>query len=359
MRKTFGGIILVAALAAVFLVSYRLVTGPATSGRFAIPRKPALPGGTAVQDDQAAPGGGYGYGAINVPATVLWAGPGQLREYDKFILQEKNDPAAWAGGMDAEMRLWLVGKAETTALYGEPVVVLEQRGDWLKVAAAAQKTTLNKYGYPGWVPAAHVTSSDVYLNELNRLTGAVVTKKVTRLYANPELTDAIGEISYMTSLPLLEEKDRAVLVRLPDGGTGYLDRGDVKKAGELTFSRAGIVDQARQFLGLPYLWSGASLYGFDCSGFTMRLYQSQGISIPRDADDQAREGFAVARQDLLPGDLVFFAAKGGRGQIHHVGMYIGGGMMIHAPNSTSSVRIEAVDSGTYREEYWGARRYAR
>jgi len=351
MKKTFGGIMLVAALAAFFLASYRLVVAPGAFGRFTILRKPALPGGTAP--------GNYVYGAVNVPATVLWAAPGQLRDYDSLILRTKNDPAAWAGGMDAEMRLGLVGKAETTVLYGEPVVILERRGDWLKVAATAQKTTLNDLGYPGWVPAAQITGNETYLDELNRLTGAVVMKKITRLYTDWEITAPLGEVSYMTKLPLLEEKGQVAQVRLPDGDTGFLDRGDIKKDVELAFSRSGIVEEARQFLGLPYIWGGMTAYGFDCSGFTMRLFQSQGITIPRDADEQAREGFAVTKGELLPGDLVFFAAQGGRGQIHHVGMYIGDGMMIHAPNSSSTICVETVDSGNYREEYWGARRYAR
>lgn len=340
---------LAAALAALFYLSYRLTAGPVTPERSIIPGELASPPVPA----------GYEQGAVNVPATMLWSEPRSLREYDTLILKENNDPAAWAGGMDDSMRLWLVGKAETMALYGEPVVILERRGEWLKVAAAAQKTTLNEHGYPGWVPAAHITGSDVYLNELNSLPQVVVTKKATSLFKNPELTDISGEVSYQTRLPLLEEKERAAVVRLPSGDTGYLARCDIKKAGEITFSRQGIVDEARQFLGLRYLWAGTASYGFDCSGFTMRLYQSQGIAIPRDAYEQARAGFEVARQYLLPGDLLFFAAKEGRGQIHHVGIYIGNGLMIHSPNSSACVQIEAVNSGSYREEYWGARRYVR
>jgi len=109
-------------------------------------------------------------------------------------------------------------------------------------------------------------------------------------------------------------------------------------------------------------WAALSLGGYnglDCSGFTMRLYQSQGISIPRDADEQAREGFEVAdRNDLQPGDLLFFAVKMGLGQVHHSAMHIGDGMMIHAPDSRSEIRIDHVDNGVYKDEFWGARSYA-
>lgn len=297
-------------------------------------------------------------GAIAVPATVLWSAPGKLRDYDETILRENNDPSAWAAGMDSGMRLWLVDKADTMALYGEPVFILERNGAWLKVAAIEQKTKLNEHGYPGWVPAAHIATSSTYLNELKSLPKVVVVKKTAPLYLDGALTQAAGEAPYQTRLPILRENDGSVEVRLPNGETGYLSDGDVKTEAHLTFSRSGIVDEAKQFLGLPYLWAGAAPYGFDCSGFTMRLYQSQGISIPRDADEQAVAGTAVGRQDLLPGDLLFYAAKGGVGQIHHVGMYIGGGQMIHSPNSTSTVRIEAMDNGSYGDEYWGARRFA-
>ncbi|MGI6491069.1 MAG: NlpC/P60 family protein [Pelotomaculum sp.] len=298
------------------------------------------------------------WGAVNVPATVLWSAPGALRDYDELMLREHNDPAGWSSGMDPDMRLWLVGKAETVAIYGEPVYILKRSGPWLRVAAREQKTRLNENGYPGWVPASHIAVSGTYLNETEGLPRVVVCTKTASIYLDTALTQKKGEAPYQTRLPLLEEKNSVLAVRLPDGNTGYLSGSDAKNERDLIFSRAGIVSEAKQFLDLPYLWAGASSYGFDCSGFVMRLYQSQGISIPRDADDQALAGTAVARDNLLPGDLVFFATLKGTGQIHHVGMYIGDGQMIHAPNSTAAVRIDNLAGSHYAEEYWGARRYA-
>lgn len=297
------------------------------------------------------------WGAVAVPATVLWSTPGKLRDYDDLILRKNSDPAGWSAGMDPAMRLWLVGKADTMALYGEPVFILERNGAWLKVAAVEQKTRLSEHGYPGWVSAVHIVNNSAYLDELKSLPRIVVVKKTAPIYLDEALTQPRGEAPYQTRLPLLRENGGFVEVRLPNGGTGYLAGGDVKAEAALTFSRPGIVSEARKFLGLPYLWAGTASYGFDCSGFTMRLYQSQGITIPRDADEQALTGTAVARQDLLPGDLLFYAAQGGVGQIHHVAMYIGDGQMIHSPNSTSTVQLEAMDNGSYGDEYWGARRY--
>ncbi|BAF60856.1 MAG: C40 family peptidase [Pelotomaculum sp.] len=348
MKSMLKGSVLLVALAALFYLPHRMAAGPG------FPGSPA-PGGSSLSDGA----GLTDRGAINVPLAVLWSEPGRKREHDELILRENGDPAAWAGGMDGSMRLWLVGKVETMAVYGEPVVILERSGDWLKVAVQTQKTSLNEKGYPGWVPAAQVAAeSAVFLEELEKLPCVVVTGKSAPLYADAGLTKPLAMLCYQTRLPLLGESGRAVTVRLPGGGTGYLAPGDVKRADALAFTRDGIVNEARKFLGLPYLWGGTSSYGFDCSGFVMRLYQSQGISIPRDADEQATEGFAVEKDGLLPGDLVFYAAKGGSGQIHHVGMYIGNGLMIHSPNSSSAVRIEAIDGGDYGGEFWGARRYA-
>jgi cell wall-associated NlpC family hydrolase len=122
-------------------------------------------------------------------------------------------------------------------------------------------------------------------------------------------------------------------------------------------TQADIVNNAKKFLGLPYLWAGTSAYGFDCSGIIYAVYKNYGMLIPRDSFYQATKGTFVSKQNLQPGDLVFFAYNGGRGKVYHVGIYIGSGKMIHAPNSSSNVRIEALNAGVYKTNYSGARRY--
>ncbi len=293
-------------------------------------------------------------GIVNESATVLWREPGQQREYDCLILKENNEPAAWSDGMNIEMRKWLVGKADTMVLCGETVVILERQGIWVKVLAEKQETALNAYGYPGWVPAVHIVQNNKYLNELINKQNVIVFRKSTYVYSDAQFTSKLKEVSYMTRLPLLKEQEQFVKIRLPDGTAGYLPRNDVKIADELTFSRIDIINEAKQFLGLRYLWAGTVSYGFDCSGFTMRLYQSQGISISRNAKDQACEGiFINNKMNLQPGDLVFFARNQGRGQIQHVGMYIGDDMMIHLSDTSSFVCVDSINS----KKYWGARRY--
>jgi cell wall-associated NlpC family hydrolase len=111
------------------------------------------------------------------------------------------------------------------------------------------------------------------------------------------------------------------------------------------------------FLGLPYLWAGNSAYGFDCSGFTYTIYKYYGILLPRDATDQIHKGTFIYKSQLQPGDLLFFATNKGKGNIHHVSMYVGNGKMIQAPRAGKSIEIISINTSPYKEEYAGARRY--
>jgi len=216
MNKTHKGFLLVSLVVLIFL-AYQLNSGAGLPRRFMPPVKksaPAVPENSDATDNpgDAGSSSGQGRGAVKVQATVLWSQPGQLRDYDTLILSEKNDPFGWAGGMDSAMRLWLVGKADTMAILGEPVAILERRGEWLKVAAEQQKTTLNALGYPGWVPASHIVSDETYLNELKTLPNIVVISPASEIFLREDLGQALGKAGYMTRLPLLEEKDRSVMV---------------------------------------------------------------------------------------------------------------------------------------------------
>lgn len=117
-----------------------------------------------------------------------------------------------------------------------------------------------------------------------------------------------------------------------------------------------IVAEAQKYLGTPYVYGGASLSGFDCSGLVYYVLKTLGYSPNRTPEAQYAQGTYVSKANLLPGDIVFFSGNGST--ITHVGIYVGNGQFIHSPNSRSTVSYASLSSGYWSEHYYGARRVA-
>ncbi len=119
-----------------------------------------------------------------------------------------------------------------------------------------------------------------------------------------------------------------------------------------------LVMSAMNFLGVPYRRGGNSAeHGFDCSGFTRYVFEhSLGLVLPRRSDEQAHRAglLAVTREELKPGDLVFFNTM--RRAFSHVGIYVGEGKFIHAPRTGGEVRIEDMRQAYWAKRFNGARR---
>jgi cell wall-associated NlpC family hydrolase len=123
------------------------------------------------------------------------------------------------------------------------------------------------------------------------------------------------------------------------------------------YLRDELVKTTMRFIDTPYLWGGTSAdTGFDCSGLTMTVYQLNGLNLPRNSQRQFETGYAVHRDNLLKGDLVFFSGNKW-GTVTHVGVYAGDNKFIHAPGRGKKIRTDSLSARYYNQRYVGARSY--
>lgn len=280
---------------------------------------------------------------VVVPVATMWTSPSAPRSIDRPALLDVPDVPRWTGSMDATARQGLVGRTLTQLLLGEQVLVLEQRDEWVRVAALAQPSAAHQDGYPGWVRLAHLAASAGHPDR--RVT---VTVPAARLSLDDGAT---MDLSFGTALATVDDPhgstgDRVrVLAPGPTGPRSGLLRRDAVRIveGAVTGSETGkaspdgadVLPAAAQFLGLRYLWGGTSVWGLDCSGLTHLVLRVHGVLAPRDAADQAAWVLPVGLDDVRPGDLYFFARPDRR--VHHVGIVSsavgpdGVRRMLHAP----------------------------
>ena len=110
---------------------------------------------------------------------------------------------------------------------------------------------------------------------------------------------------------------------------------------------------ARRQVGDAYRWGATGPSAFDCSGLTLAAWRQAGVRLPHQARQQSRKGRAVSRSALRPGDLVFFYSARS-----HVGIYIGGGKMVHAANRRDDVKVDVIARGYWKRQLVAARRIA-
>lgn len=144
-------------------------------------------------------------------------------------------------------------------------------------------------------------------------------------------------------LDTLTADERAEFERSADarhgGGPAHADRSTARSPVAAPNSRAAqAIAFAHGAIGKPYVWGATGPNSFDCSGLTQAAWKAAGVGLPRTTYTQINAGQRVPRSELAPGDLVFFYSG-----ISHVGLYIGGGQMIHAPRPGAPVRIAPID----------------
>lgn len=235
---------------------------------------------------------------------------------------------------------------------------------WLDYSKGWYRIKLSN-GVQGWIYGKYVKVQNVAENVSREGAGK-------RAFISADQVNMRNDSSMKAKITAVLRKGQAVLVKgqrngwfnvvLGDGRSGWV-YGDYVSTGMETVSRGStaridgqrIVEYAKTFLGTRYVYGGASPAGFDCSGFTSYVYRHFGISLPRTADEQGSHGIYVSRDNLAPGDLVFFATSGGR-SITHAGIYIGNNSFIHSSSARRGVIISEL-SDYYDRAYVTARRY--
>jgi len=156
--------------------------------------------------------------------------------------------------------------------------------------------------------------------------------------------------------PSDDELDRQALEK---GLAAQLSDHFIQSRQSMSGRASDLVVKAMGLLGVPYRRGGANENtGFDCSGFVRHMYeQSIGLVLPRRADEQAKVTQSIERNELKPGDLVFFNTM--RRTFSHVGIYMGNSQFIHSPHSGSSVRVDDMREAYWNNRFTGARRVQR
>ena len=225
-------------------------------------------------------------------------------------------------------------------------------------------TNLNKTGYvdaEGLIVREEPTTSSKEIDSLSRNDKVEITGEVDGWY-QIKLNGKTGYVSskYISDTKTAETTSRSGSSIKAENITP-MEEQEVTQSENQTTSSSGttgtaVVEYAKQYLGYKYVSGGASpSTGFDCSGFTSYVYKHFGITLNRSSKDQIKNGVAVEKSNLQPGDIVIFNNSANT-VIGHVGIYVGGDNFIHAANPSEGVRITSLSSSYYKIRYVGARR---
>jgi len=251
---------------------------------------------------------------------------------------------------------------------GMEVNILESRAiagseTWYRIDAGSIK---------GWIFGDYISF------DFQPIDKGVITGNIVNVRASHDISsDVIGQVRKDEKYDVYSWYGDWYKIKLQNGSFGWVNyeyintsnalgkrpattlasRGQSTEVDRNSDLRQKVVDIAKSYLGVRYVWGGTSPNGFDCSGLVQYVYKKVGITLNRVAADQAKQGTKVSKAELKPGDLVFFNT--GSGGIDHVGIYIGNGQFLHAANGRGKVIIDPLDHVYYKNRMITARRIIR
>ncbi len=251
----------------------------------------------------------------------------------------------------------VVSAVAGTLTNGTAVNIIEDIGNgWLKIQYGQQNAYVSAQ-YVNQAQAAANTTGVVTASLLNvrqapSLSGAIITQAPNGAVLN--IIDASD--SYWYKVRYGDITGYAASEYINTSGRGVYNttsRSGIVQRPALTDNTA-LIEYAKTFLGLPYVYGGSTPAGFDCSGFVKYVFSQYGVNLSRSTYTQVNEGTYVPKDQLRMGDLVFFAPGG---DINHVGIYISDGNFIHSTHTGDVIKISNLNSaGYYSSNYYTARR---
>ncbi len=330
---------------------------------------------------------------VAVPVAPAWMGASAARFEDAPVTQPLPDMAAWMAALTHDLRLDLLGRIATSALLGEPVIVVSERNGWSEVRLPWQPTPSDPLGYPAWILSAHLAPSSAgnaceVGDEDPAASGSngepsvfCVTRRLVPVRATRS-GPPVDVLSLGTRLPVVDvdpatgtnhaqvqvagsrgtywidadcgiyaasAAPKNVHSQLELGGGKPKEEAALQHAGELSNRSAGIIAAGSELLGLSYLWGGLSGWGVDCSGLVHLAHRALGFVVPRDSVDQ-HGVFGSVRGAPVVGQPVFFRYQTDSLRIHHVGLAVSETVMLHAPKTGRVVEFHPIGTEPYGSE---------
>ena len=244
------------------------------------------------------------------------------------------------------------GSVIATLSQGTTVAVTNNSSEWYKVIVD---------GKEGYVSGSYLTGTTA--TDFSVGSGKITCSSTVNLRSEANTSSSIlTSLSNGTAVTITGVSGGWYKVSV-NGKSGYIkadyittsvsSSANMASYSGLSAKRTAVLEYAAKFLGVPYVYGGSTPSGFDCSGFTSYVYKNTVCSIERVAQAQFDTTTRVSRDELLPGDLVFFGSSAY--SISHVGIYVGDGQFIHAPHTGDVVKYDSL-SGSYATRFQGGGR---